>query len=90
MTRQSDKVTEMMERKVDFSRLEKPGSYDDVQTKAARQLAREIHWSESDDVAISWSALERAQAFYNEHGLADTLDKMFDLKAAREAKGVKK
>lgn len=84
---QHDKVTEAMERKVDFRRLEKPGSYDDVQTKAARQLACEIHWSESDDVSISWSALERAQNIYNEQGLAATLDMMFDLQAKRTRRG---
>jgi hypothetical protein len=66
--------------KVDFRKLDQPGDYPGVEEKAARDLARAIHWSESTDCSISWSAQERAMNFYNQHGFAATLDEMFRLR----------
>lgn len=66
-------------RKADLRKLHPPGHYPGVEDKAALQLARAIHYAESDGCAISWSAQERAMNFFNEHGLAATLDEIFRL-----------
>lgn len=68
-------------RKADLHTLREVGTYDGVEDKAARQLACAIHYAESDDVAVSWSAQERAMDFFNTNGLADTLDEIFRLEA---------
>lgn len=68
---------------VDFRDLKPAGSYPSVEEKAALELAREIHWSRSDAVAVSWEAQEEAQNFINEHGLAKTLDRMFEIRKKR-------
>jgi hypothetical protein len=47
------------------------------------QLAMAIHVSESTDCAVSWDAQERAQDYYNEHGLGLTLDEIERLKPLR-------
>lgn len=52
------------------------GSYPCVADKAALELARALHDSESLHCVTSWSAQERAQAFYNERGLGATLDEI--------------
>ena len=72
-----------MERKADLRTLREPGSYPNVEDKAARQLARAIHAAESTSCVTSWSAQERAQDFFNEHGLSATLDEIFKLEALR-------
>jgi predicted GNAT family N-acyltransferase len=45
------------------------------------ELARAIHRAENTSRAISWSAQERAQDFYNTHGMYDALTEMFRLQA---------
>lgn len=62
------------ERKADLKTLRPVGSYPGVEDRAALELARAIHRSESDAVSVSWSAQQRAQDFFNEHGLVATLD----------------
>jgi len=47
---------------------------DGPEERAVLRLACAIHRSESGRVAVSWSAQERAGAFFNAHGLATTLD----------------
>ena len=59
--------------KASLRTLHAPGEVEPVPFRAAMKLARAIHHSESQKVAISWSAQERAEAFFNEHGLSATL-----------------
>lgn len=47
------------------------------------QLARAIHASEDTHCVTSWSAQERAQDFFNTHGLGATLDECRRLEALR-------
>ena len=61
-------------RRADLRKLGTPGEVPGTEDRAAFRLARAIHASESTDVATSWSAQERAQDFFNAHGLARTLD----------------
>lgn len=49
--------------------------------RAVLRLACAIHHAESTDVSISWAAQERAREFFNEHGLARTLDRATELEA---------
>lgn len=49
--------------------------------RAVLRLARAIHRTESTNVSISWPAQERAREFFNEHGLARTLDRATELEA---------
>lgn len=49
--------------------------------RAVLQLAHVIHRTESRSWVTSWSALERAAAYFNEHGLSRTLTEMFRLEA---------
>lgn len=58
-----------------------PGEVPLPDERCVLQLARAIHRAESTDVATSWSAQERAMAYFNAHGLADSLDEMFRLEA---------
>jgi hypothetical protein len=44
------------------------------EVRAIQELARAIHRSASTDVSVSWPAQERARTYFNEHGLAATLD----------------
>jgi len=60
------------------------GDVPDVEERAVLGLARAIHHAESTDCSISWSAQERALAFYNERGLGDTLDEMFRLEGEKK------
>lgn len=68
-----------MEKKVDLSVLQQVGTYPSVEEKAVLELAAAMHRAESTDIAISWSAQERAQKFANEHSLSEVLDLMFKL-----------
>ena len=68
-------------RPADLRTLRQPGTTPGTEDRAALRLARAIHRAESSDVATSWSAQERAQAFYAEHGLARTLDECTRLEA---------
>jgi hypothetical protein len=47
--------------------------------RAVMRLSRAIHWAESEDCSVSWSAQERAASYFNEHGLAKTLAEAFRL-----------
>ena len=73
----------MKERKADLRTLHQPGTYLGTEDRAALDLACAMHRAESTDRSIdaSWSAQERAQNYFNEHGLAATLDEMFRLRA---------
>lgn len=63
----------------DLRTLREPGTYLGVEDKAASRLACAYHRAESTDVSVSWAAQERAQDFFNAHGLAATLDEIFRL-----------
>ena len=67
----------------DLRTLRKPGTYLGVEDCAASRLARAIHGAESTDCCTSWSAQERVQDFYNEHGLSATLDEADRLEQLR-------
>uniref|UniRef100_A0A6H1ZV39 Uncharacterized protein n=1 Tax=viral metagenome TaxID=1070528 RepID=A0A6H1ZV39_9ZZZZ len=73
----------MKPRKADLHTLREPGTYPNVEDKAALRLARAIHASESTSWVTSWSAQERAEAYFNEHGLYDTLGECERLEALR-------
>jgi hypothetical protein len=75
-----------MKYKANLRKLHPVGHYPGVEDKAALQLARAIHYSESTHCVTSWSAQERAQAFFNEHGLAATLDEIFRLESLASKK----
>jgi hypothetical protein len=66
-------------RKADLRKLHPTGHYPGVEDRAARRLARAIHRSESTHPVTSWSAQERAQDYFNAHGLAATLDEAMRL-----------
>ena len=51
--------------------------------RAVLKLARAIHAAEAEHCVTSWSAQERAAAYFNEHGLAATLTEAFRLEALR-------
>jgi len=72
-----------LRRRVDLGELKEPGTYLDVEERAAHRLARAIHEAESDGVAVSWSAQKRAQDFINTNGLGKTLDEATRLEEAR-------
>lgn len=61
--------------------LHAPGHVSNVPDRAARRLARAIHFAESTCVAVSWSAQERAEMFYNQHGLSAALTEAARLEA---------
>lgn len=71
-----------MTRKADLRTLHPAGHDPSTEDRAALQLAEAIHYAESDHCVVSWSAQERAQDFFNAHGLAATLDEI-----ARLSKG---
>lgn len=50
------------------------GDVPSTDVRAVLRLAGAYHRAESDDVAISWAAQERARLFFNTHGLIATLD----------------
>lgn len=80
-TKASRAVEERMAEKVDLRRLEQPGTYPDLHTKLALELATEIE-RESDPnyVSVSWPSQEKAQDYFNEHGFVETLDYMIKLR----------
>ena len=75
--------TQSMKRKADLHKQHDAGHYPNTEDKAARELAMAIHVSEDVHCVVSWSAQERAQDFFNEHGLAATLDEITRLKPLR-------
>lgn len=87
MSKQHDKVSQLMTSKVDFRKLGKPGDYSTLHEKLARDLAREIQRAKDPDyVSISWAAQCEAQDYFNEHGFECTLDRLVKLEAANDAK----
>ena len=72
-----------MERKADLRTLHPAGHCPGVEDKAALRLAQAIHAAEDTHCVTSWSAQERAQDFFNEHGLWDTLTECERLEALR-------
>ena len=60
-------------RKANLRKLHPTGHDPNVEDKAAMKLARAIHCSESTGSAVSWSAQERAQDYFNTNGLGATL-----------------
>jgi len=66
----------MKNRKADLRTLHPAGHYPSTEDRAALQLAQAIHFSESDHCVVSWEAQERAEEFFNAHGLAATLDEI--------------
>jgi hypothetical protein len=70
-------------RKADLRKLHPAGHYLGVEDRAALRLARAMHATESTHCVTSWSAQERAQNFFNEYGLARTLDECERLEALR-------
>jgi hypothetical protein len=63
------------------------GDVPDTDERAVLELACAIHHAESDRVAVSWEAQERAAQYFNTHGLSKTLDEMFRLEAAPKCGG---
>ena len=57
------------------------GTVPNVEECSALRLASAIHFAESTNVAVSWSAQERAQDYINTHGLAKALDEATRLEA---------
>jgi len=72
-----------MTRKADLRTLHPAGTYSNTEDSCARRLARAIHAAESTCCSTSWSAQERAQDYFNEHGLARALDECERLEALR-------
>lgn len=72
-----------MARKADLRTLHPAGSYPNTEDRAALRLARAIHAAEDTHCVTSWSAQERAQDYFNEHGLSATLDECERLEALR-------
>ena len=70
-------------RKADLHTLRQPGTYLGVEDSAALRLARAIHYAEDTHCVTSWSAQERAQDYFNEHGLGATLDECERLEQLR-------
>lgn len=68
-------------RPADLRQLHPAGTTPNTEDRAARRLARAIHNAESTNVATSWSAQERAQDFYNAHGMVKTLNECLRLEA---------
>jgi hypothetical protein len=53
----------------------------DTDERVVLELASAMHHAETDNVAVSWKAQERAAQFFNQHGLARALDEKFRLEA---------
>jgi len=70
-------------RQANLETLHAAGTYATTEDSCARRLARAIHATESTDCCTSWSAQERAQAYFNQHGLARALDECARLEALR-------
>lgn len=77
------RVDALMAQPADLRTLRQPGEYLNLHDKLALELATAIHESESDDCAVSWSAQERAQNYFNTHGFIKTLDELFRVKALK-------
>ena len=73
----------MKPRKADLHTLREPGTYSGVENRATMRLAYAIHAAESTHCVTSWSAQERAEAYFNKHGLYDTLGECERLEALR-------
>ena len=66
-------------RKADLHTQHDVGHDPNTEDSAALDLSMAIHVSESTNSIVSWDAQQRAQDYFNEHGLADTLDEILRL-----------
>ncbi len=79
--KKSDKVSEMMKEKVDFSILKQPGYYLNLHEKVAHELAEEIECKKDKDYwVVSWESQVEAMNYFNEHGFEKTLGYMLELR----------
>jgi hypothetical protein len=84
-TKASRAVDRLMKQPADLRKMGKPGDVLHLADKAAHQLSIELARHEDPDyVSVSWAHQETAQNFYNEFGLARTLDWMFGLRASSD------
>jgi hypothetical protein len=70
-------------RKANLRKLHPSGTYLNTEDSCAHRLASAIHAAESTSCVTSWSAQERAEAFYNANGLARSLDECERFEALR-------
>lgn len=76
-----DKVTQMMESKVDLGKMRPIGSYPNLHEKLCRDLARAYEFKKDPDFcSVSWASQEAAQKYFNEHGFLKTLDHLMEVK----------
>jgi len=59
------------------------GGVPSVECRAVLMLARAMHAAESEHCVTSWSAQERAAAYFNANGMAATLTEGFRLEGLR-------
>lgn len=78
-TKPSDRVSELMKRKVQVEDFMKEGD-PDLHTKLVLELACAIHYSRSTDCVVSWEAQEEAMKYFNKNGFEATLEYMFEIK----------
>ena len=77
----SDKISKMMNKKVDLSQLKNPGSYPDLYEKVTLELAEEIEYKKSKDyIVVSWESQIEAMDYFNKYGFEKTLDYMLNMK----------
>jgi len=80
-------VQKLMESKVDFSDLKRPGSYLSLHEKLAHELAEEIEIATNprgiDYISVSWEAQVEAQDYFNKHGFEKTLDRLTTMREKR-------
>ena len=50
-----------------------------IEERVVQDLAAAIHYSRDQHPVISWAAQEEAAAFFNEHGMGATMDKVVEL-----------
>ena len=73
----------MKKRKADLHTMREVGTVPNVEDRAALRLARAIHYAEDTHCVVSWSAQERAEAFFNKYGMGATLDECERLESLR-------
>ena len=79
----SKKVQQLLDSKVDLSKLSLPGDYSSLHEKLCRDLAREYQRQQDPDYgSISWENQVRAQDYFNEYGFVKTLNHLTELQGA--------
>ena len=76
-------MTRQNPRYANLRKLYATGTYLNTEDSCAHRLARAIHAAESTSCVTSWSAQERAEAYYNANGLARSLDECERFEALR-------